>query len=106
MAAPLALLASMVILRVHLDDADGQNGCLRVIPGSHLLGRLSSVQILAKTNDCVVRECEVKGGDVMKMRPLLLHSSRKSTLPSHRRVIHVDCVPRHWLKEYAFAEVQ
>jgi len=37
------VLEQMVTFRVHLDDADEENGCLKVIRGSHTLGLLSSV---------------------------------------------------------------
>jgi hypothetical protein len=38
---PFPILQRMLALRIHLDDADESNGALRVIPGSHKLGRLS-----------------------------------------------------------------
>ena len=35
----------MITFRVHLDDADKNNGCLKVIPESHKLGILSHIEI-------------------------------------------------------------
>ena len=42
---PVKLLAEMVTLRLHLDFTHSGNGALRVIPGSHLEGRLTASQI-------------------------------------------------------------
>ena len=39
---PEAIMAGMLAVRVHLDDADRSNGALRVIGGSHTNGRLSA----------------------------------------------------------------
>ena len=36
---------SMLVVRLHLDDCGEDNGPLRVLPGSHRLGRLTSEQI-------------------------------------------------------------
>ena len=38
---PVEILSGMLSIRVHLDETPESNGALRVIPGSHLLGRLS-----------------------------------------------------------------
>ena len=92
---PAQLLEQMVAVRVHLDDADESNGCLRVIPGSHKLGRLQPDEI-AQLRDCErIVSCEVNRGDVLLMRPLLLHASSVALHPSHRRVIHLEyCAAR------------
>ena len=37
---PLEILERMVTLRVHLDAVDERNAPLRIVPGSHRLGRL------------------------------------------------------------------
>ena len=44
---PVERLEQMLTVRLHLDDADEGNGALRVLPGSHRSGRLSSTQIQA-----------------------------------------------------------
>jgi len=43
--APAGVLAGVVALRVHVDDSTSDNGPLRVLPNTHLLGRLSEVRI-------------------------------------------------------------
>lgn len=87
---PLELLQRMLTLRLHLDDADVSNGTLMVIPGSHLLGRIPSAEAAEITSDREKALCEAKAGDVLLMRPLLLHASRKSTLGRERRIIHLE----------------
>ena len=42
---PAYVLQRMLAIRIHLDDCDESNVPLRVIPGSHLLGSLSTDQI-------------------------------------------------------------
>src|SRR5580693_5595517 len=39
---PIEVLEQMVALRLHLEHTDERNGALRVVPGSHRLGRLTS----------------------------------------------------------------
>lgn len=87
---PVALLEQMLTIRLHLDDADEDNGALRVLPGTHRLGRLSPERITAlrETSDEVV--CAARAGDALLMRPLLLHASGKSTSARHRRVLHLE----------------
>ena len=41
MQPPVHVLEDMLALRFHLDDSHEDNGPLRVIPGSHRMGRLS-----------------------------------------------------------------
>lgn len=86
----IEILEKMITLRFHLDDADESNGALKVIPGSHKHGRLSSVQIkeLRAANEQVI--CRAGQGDCLVMRPLLLHSSSAGSEPSRRRVVHLE----------------
>ena len=87
---PIELLETMLTLRWHLDRVGPQDGCLRVLPESHRLGRLTSGAIsalLSRTEPCDV---PVPGGALLVMRPLLVHSSRKRTTQGRRRVLHVE----------------
>ncbi|WP_455203678.1 phytanoyl-CoA dioxygenase family protein [Kaarinaea lacus] len=87
---PVEVLNQMLTLRLHLDAADEQNGCLKVVPGSHRIGILSQAEI----EQIVAREsvvaCSVSAGAAVLMRPHLLHSSSKSIQPKHRRVVHIE----------------
>ena len=86
---PVSILENMLTVRLHLDDTDQANGALRVIPGTHLHGRLDSNQIEywkeQRPFTCVVRR-----GGALVMRPLLLHSSMAAVNPTHRRVLHFE----------------
>jgi hypothetical protein len=87
---PESILGGMLTVRIHLDSTDSDNGVLRVIPGSHLKGRIKSSEILPLVESSTIVECISKPGDILIMNPLLLHSSRKSLNPTHRRIIHVE----------------
>lgn len=90
---PTALLESMITLRLHLDHTHAENGALRVLPGSHLTGRLDAEAIARWKEHHSTIICEANAGDVLMMKPLLLHASSKATSPSHRRVIHLEFAP-------------
>ena len=87
---PASLLEQMLTVRLHLDETDLTNGALRVVPGTHRLGRLSAEDIQAHLRGMKVDVCEVPNGGVMLMRPLLMHSSSTSLLLRRRRVIHLE----------------
>lgn len=97
--APRELLERMLTLRIHLDDVTDVNGPLRVAPGSHLIQNDAE----ATTTHEVIY---ASAGDVLVMRPLLMHSSTgveeldadsdndqaiSTEQPErHRRVIHLE----------------
>ena len=87
--APVSLLERMLTVRIHLDDAEQSNGALRVIAGSHRFGKLNQegVKCAAAGASTI---CETSAGDVLVMRPLLLHASSPASHPHHRRVIHIE----------------
>lgn len=87
---PVELLQQMLTVRLHLDDADQSNGALRVLPGSHLLGRLSAGRIQQLRGEQSDYLCSASAGDALLMRPLLLHASGRSTNTRHRRVLHIE----------------
>jgi ectoine hydroxylase-related dioxygenase (phytanoyl-CoA dioxygenase family) len=92
---PVKMLEQMLTLRLHLDDADESNGALSVIPGSHQRGRLSPEEI-ASTRQVHSRVlCNAGAGDVLLMRPLLLHASARSTSSRHRRILHIEYAAFH-----------
>ena len=87
---PVSVLENMLALRLHLDDCDTDNGALKVIPGSHQDGKLTAAQIENLTSDATAVTCPTRAGDVLLMRPLIVHSSSACAKPSHRRVIHIE----------------
>lgn len=85
---PEAVLEQMLTLRLHLDPMTMENGPLRVRPGSH---HLDSVE---KDNEVPMN---LNAGDVLAMRPLLLHASSSAIVSSNkvqRRVLHLEFARR------------
>ena len=85
---PVSVLESLVALRVHLDDCGPESGALRLVPGSHRLGRLDVRRAAALRGEYGETTPAVRRGGVLAMRPLLLHASSKAVVPSFRRVLH------------------
>jgi hypothetical protein len=89
-----ATLAKLVALRVHFDDVDGESGALEVVPGSHRSGVLP-VDAIREVPLADYRPCLAARGDVLLMRPLLLHRSGRRKSDGHRRVLHVVYASEH-----------
>lgn len=87
---PAEILASILTVRLHLDDTDETNGALRVLPGSHQHGLLSDDAVAQWKARAAAVTCCVPRGGALLMRPLLLHASSVATLPTHRRVLHLE----------------
>ena len=87
---PVAILEQVIALRLHLDDTPAENGALRVLPGTHKLGRLSDQKVASLRRETQEVVCEVPAGGAMLMSPLLLHASSASDAPSRRRVLHFE----------------
>lgn len=87
---PAPLLEGVLAVRLHLDDCDESNGPLKVLPGSHLSGRLGADDIARWRASVPPVTCVVGRGGAVLMRPLLLHSSPAPQLPRRRRVIHLE----------------
>jgi hypothetical protein len=84
---PVTVLEQMVAVRVQLDDNAADTGPLEVVPGTHLMGRLSSESIRVAAASGKV-PCVVERGGVVLLRPLLIHSSAKGRSAGNRRVLH------------------
>lgn len=85
---PAGVLATLLAARLHLDACGRGSGPLRVSPGTHLSGIIPSAEAagVAAANGEVA--CLAREGEVVLMRPLLLHASSQAKEPSHRRVLH------------------
>ena len=85
---PVQILENITTIRIHLDDTDENNGALKVIPGSHLkkIYRPETIDWSVEQE----KDCPVKQGGIMFMKPLTLHSSGRSTNHKKRRVIHIE----------------
>ncbi|MBE9079465.1 phytanoyl-CoA dioxygenase family protein [Romeria aff. gracilis LEGE 07310] len=89
-----SLLKQMIVVRLHIDTTTIDRGPLRVIPGSHAYGTLSSEQIGDIRASAVEKAIAIDKGGVLAMRPLILHASSKSKSLSPRRVLHFVFGPR------------
>jgi hypothetical protein len=87
---PVAVLEQMITLRLHLDPCGPGNGPVRVLPGSHRVGRLSGVDIDAWRAQRKAHDCVAERGELLVMRPLLLHASSPAASAQHRRVVHIE----------------
>ncbi|MEA2640920.1 MAG: hypothetical protein QOF51_2314 [Chloroflexota bacterium] len=87
---PAPVLQQMLTVRVHLDPTDEANGPLRVLPGSHRLGVVPTVEIGRLHASMAEVTCLVPRGAALLMRPLLVHASSEARDDAHRRVIHVE----------------
>ncbi len=85
----MRFLKNMITLRIHLDHCDSTNGALRVVSGSHTNGVID-LRVDRNWDTNQEATCEVGEGGVMIMKPLLLHSSRRTENLRPRRVIHIE----------------
>lgn len=81
-------LSGLVALRIHFDDVAPNGGALELVPGSHLSGVLSAPAI-REIPLTAYRTVAVARGDVLVMRPLVLHRSGRCAGEGHRRILHV-----------------
>ncbi|QDW28012.1 phytanoyl-CoA dioxygenase family protein [Pedobacter sp. KBS0701] len=99
---PLNILESNFTIRIHLDDTNEENGALKVIPNSHSKGIYRP-----ETIDWSIEKevsCNVSRGSIMIMKPLLLHSSSRTTNNQKRRVIHLEFSNQLLPKELQWSE--
>jgi ectoine hydroxylase-related dioxygenase (phytanoyl-CoA dioxygenase family) len=89
-APPVAVLASMVTLRVHLDPVPVTNAPLLVAPGSHKFGRIREADVPDVVRRCGTLACLADAGDVWLYATLILHASEVAHEPARRRVLQVD----------------
>jgi ectoine hydroxylase-related dioxygenase (phytanoyl-CoA dioxygenase family) len=80
---PLDVMRQCLSLRIHLDDCTLKDGPLRVLPGSHQRGADNSSHV----GEVI---CEASAGDVLIMRPLLMHRSLPAAGGGPRRVLHLE----------------
>ena len=99
---PIDILQNIFTIRIHLDDTDSENGALRVIPKSNTRGIYRPESIDWANEEQIT--CDVRNGGVMIMKPLLLHSSGRTTNKKKRRVIHIEFSDKELPTELQWAE--
>jgi hypothetical protein len=84
--APVEVLQAMLTVRIHLDEVTDENGPLKVVPGSHRTGKRIEL------DSAPVRALHAAAGDVLLIRPLVLHCSNRShpETTRHRRILHLE----------------
>ena len=87
---PMAIIEGMLTVRVHLDSVDQDNAPLRIVPGSHRLGRISDVACNRLALDKGEFECHAKAGDLWLYRTAIVHASNQAAKPTRRRVVQID----------------
>lgn len=99
---PLEILENIFTIRIHLDDTNEHNGALKVVPGSHTknIYRPETIDWSVETEV----SCAVPKGGIMIMKPLLLHSSGRTTNNKKRRVIHIEFTNQELPAELKWAE--
>ena len=80
---------TMLAASVHLDDVDEENGCLRVIPGSHKEGDLPHVGAYYLNHKqypiSMGTPCPAKAGDVLFFNYMTIHGSDTNRSERTRR---------------------
>lgn len=90
-AEPLIeLLDRMIFVRVHLDPANAENGCLQLALGTHTRGKIAAEDAEVVANAAVIEDCVAERGDVLFAKALTLHRSSPSRTSAARRAIRVD----------------
>lgn len=84
---PLDVQQQLLAVRVHLDECPGRNGALEVVPRSQQ-SRLIEDEV-ALIDEGAFQLCPADAGEILLMRPLLVHRSRSAELPQRRRVLHI-----------------
>jgi hypothetical protein len=87
---PHEVTAAMVTLRIHVDDVDTTNAPLEVLPGSHLLGRLSNEQVDQLQIKLTPQTCLARAGDIWAYATAIVHRSAEQRRSGRRRVLQVD----------------
>lgn len=85
---PVEVLERLLAARLHLDPCGTNNAPLRVAPGSHRRGLVPSAEAGIAAREMGEKACLAAEGEVVLMRPLILHASSQATAPAHRRVLH------------------
>jgi Phytanoyl-CoA dioxygenase (PhyH) len=87
---PVEILESMLTLRLFVDDCGVENGPLEVARGSHRVGRIAADQVKEAAAGCEIFIGIGRAGDVLAMKLLAIHRSKRSAAADHRRVLHID----------------
>lgn len=90
---PIEILSNMITARFHFNRCDHSNGALKVIPGSHY--KIFSREEIEALDKSSAHTCEADAGDLLILKPLILHSS-DSLLDKEksRSILHLEFLTR------------
>lgn len=86
---PFALLASMLTVRLHIDDCPADNAPLEVAIGSHH-AQVAAEDAAAKAESFPRLMCLAIAGDLWVYHTPILHRSARAAVPGRRRVLQLD----------------
>ncbi|MEM9499155.1 MAG: phytanoyl-CoA dioxygenase family protein [Pseudomonadota bacterium] len=92
---PMSVLDNMLFVRVHLDDADAENGAMEIALSSHKCGRVAAEEAEALATQHETELCIAGRGDVQVLKMGMLHRSRPSSSRRPRRAVRVDFTADH-----------
>jgi len=100
---PADYLRDMIFARIHLDDTNERNGCLELALRTHLLGRIGADVAAHVARNATVETCPAQRGDVLFVKALTLHSSKRSQIKRPRRTLRIDFCARDLPSPLAWA---
>lgn len=87
------VLDTMMAAVIHVSRADDAMGCLRVVPGSHKLGRMDDTSGLSPIGEFTLEGAvplEAEPGDVAFFHYLTVHGSKPNRSPHTRKTVLVQ----------------
>lgn len=95
---------NVVTLWLAVDDSDAENGCLRVVPGSHKrpvedlrdrpdIDNVLGSEIAVEVDEKDARDMEVKAGGVEVHHPNIIHGSNANLSPRRRCGLTIRYIP-------------
>ena len=77
-------------LRIDLDGSGEHNGGLRFVVGSHQAGVFDPDELQHAVQSGVEHCPKVVPGGALRVRPRVLHSSRRTMASGHCRIVHFE----------------
>lgn len=102
---PVDILAKMVFARIHFGENTLKNGCMEIALASHKYGYIKPATITEIVASAQKEMCVAQKGDVLILKALTLHRSRKSNADNMRKVLRVDYSNQNLPKPLQWAEL-
>jgi hypothetical protein len=87
---PISILQGMLSLRLFMDDCVEGDGPLEVAIGSHRYGRVPAGEVSDIARKSSIFIATGRAGDMLAMKTLAIHRSKRASLPTRRGTLHVD----------------